>query len=298
MEEEVWKPILYNNKYEISNIGNIKNSKTGYFLNYRTNTKYNTVSFLDINSNVRKTFLIHRLVAEHFIPNPENKPTVNHIDRNTTNNKYNNLEWATLSEQQFHRYKTENSIDFGYGPAKKKILRIDLNNNVLDEYPSLTLAIKWLFDNNYTNFKQFNENTMASIRSKILEQIKGKRITVYGFKWKYEDININNNNEIWLEINPSIVNNTKGYYASSIGRIKSPKGKISSFTINKYNTVNVGNKTYYVHRLIAHTFIPNPENKPIVNHIDGNKLNNNINNLEWVTYSENTLHWLNHLKNK
>ena len=49
-------------------------------------------------------------------------------------------------------------------------------------------------------------------------------------------------------------------------------------------------KQKYIHRLIAETFIPNPENKPTVNHKDGNKLNNNISNLEWNTYSENNQH--------
>lgn len=53
-------------------------------------------------------------------------------------------------------------------------------------------------------------------------------------------------------------------------------------------TINGVIKTFMVHRLVAETFIKNPKNYPVVHHIDGNKLNNNINNLKWVTYQENT----------
>ena len=54
---------------------------------------------------------------------------------------------------------------------------------------------------------------------------------------------------------------------------------------------NGSKKMFYAHRLVAEAFIENPNNLPVVNHIDGNKINNHISNLEWVSYSENVSHW-------
>ena len=96
--------------------------------------------------------------------------------------------------------------------------------------------------------------------------------------------------EIWKKSNLLI-----GYLVSNNGKIISEKGKVLKPLDNGrgYLRINVKNKTYYIHRLVADAHIKNPLNKNCVNHIDGNKKNNNSMNLEWVTNSENVAHAIN-----
>ena len=66
-----------------------------------------------------------------------------------------------------------------------------------------------------------------------------------------------------------------------------------------YMIITIRKKSYKIHRLVAENFLPKIDGKPVVNHIDGDKLNNNVNNLEWCTQSENVQHaWNNGLNNR
>lgn len=115
---EIWKSVLnYEGIYEISNLGNIKSldrkipdgRKENSFRIKKGNTikasklKYSQVILC--KNKIRKAHLLHRIVATAFLENKENKPCVNHKDLNKQNNKVDNLEWCTYSENNIHAIK-------------------------------------------------------------------------------------------------------------------------------------------------------------------------------------------------
>jgi len=106
---EEYKPIVEFETYDVSNLGNVKNKKTSVML--KTRLKPNGYCIVDINKNNRRyTKHLHRLIAEAFIPNPENKPFIDHIDNNKLNNNINNLRWVTNQEnQQNQKLSTNNT---------------------------------------------------------------------------------------------------------------------------------------------------------------------------------------------
>ena len=101
----MWKKIERNDNYSINRQGQVRNDKTSH-IRKPTLNKRNGYLVVDLyKHNKHNKIPIHRLVAEAFIPNPENKPTVDHIDGNRQNNSIDNLRWATYGEQN-SRFET------------------------------------------------------------------------------------------------------------------------------------------------------------------------------------------------
>ena len=178
-EAEIWKDIQgYKDKYQVSNYGRIKSlsrkifNGTGSYISKEKILKghVNTNGYIQVELQ-SKPLLVHRLVAEAFIENPNNKPQINHIDGDKTNNIVNNLEWVTNGENQIHAYKnglSKRSKEAGKEP--KKVCQIDLKTGkVIKIYNSISEARKSL------NIKKDNISSVC----------KNKRKSCGGYGWKY-----------------------------------------------------------------------------------------------------------------
>lgn len=176
---EVWKDIKgYEKLYQISSLGRVKKLTSSDSIGRIKLTRIMSIQenrgYLKIRlskNNIRKNYLIHRLVAIAFISNLEDKIEVNHIDGNKLNNQVDNLEWVTSSENQLHAYKT--GLDKPTTKARndyrsKPVLQI-LNGNIINEFPSVGEAQR------RTGFCQ----------GAISSCCRGHQKIAYGFVWKY-----------------------------------------------------------------------------------------------------------------
>lgn len=162
MEIEIWKPIIgYENLYEISNLGRVKRlsvirpmvSKVGnptqrfYKEKILKPQKWsNEYLFIMLSKDKQtKQYSLHRLVAIHFIPNPDSKPEVNHKYGNKNDCRASSLEWSTPSENQKHSYdvlkrcvvKNGDKLRGSKMPSAKRVNQYDMNNNFIRKWDSM-----------------------------------------------------------------------------------------------------------------------------------------------------------------
>lgn len=225
------------------------------------------------NKGRGKTFPVHQLVAHKFIGSPEEGQTVDHIDRNTTNNHFLNLRWATKSEQALNR------IPYIQNGKRKPVQQLNIDRELIRIWNSLTEA----------------ENEMGYPKSSLSWVIRKKK-PYRGFLWEFVSNEIEG--EIWREFT---LPGSETHWASNLGRIRRPVPKGSSAheitagsTGGVYMSISIltegSPKNIYVHVLVALAhYGPKPEGY-VVNHKNGNKSDNRPDNLEYVTPSENSQH--------
>lgn len=125
--EEQWKPVIgYEEYYSVSSIGNVYSVRrnNNLALSYEKKGGYVSVE-LNVGGKAKRV-KVHRLVAIAFLPNPENKSTVNHKNSIRSDNRVENLEWATQSENILHAFKYGNKDNHGEKHSHNKLTERDV----------------------------------------------------------------------------------------------------------------------------------------------------------------------------
>ena len=269
---EEWKVIEKAKNYEISNYGQVRNKNTKRILTPTLNCGYFAVS-LRINNKTTTAFA-HRLVAKSFVLCADETYVVNHKDGIKTNNHVENLEWVSLSENGKHAYRLNL-----HKPNRIGVSQYTLSNVFIKEYDSILDA-------------EFETGISNGHISNVCREVRGKK-TAGGYIWKYTN---------YLPTTQpvpdgKIMTGYPNYIITKDGRVyNSQRNKylIPAKHENGYMALGLSNgkkrTSYLIHGLVALLFLENPNNYTEVNHKDGDKSNNTIENLEWISRSDNMKH--------
>jgi hypothetical protein len=189
---EEWRPVFgFESEYLISNFGRVWSNHSRKVLKNKCVHGYEYVSLC--SQGFRQERRIHRLVAEAFIPNPDEKPTVNHINEDKSDNRVQNLEWATTKEQNAHGTRTIRAMantDWAARTAKTDYSEIARKH---DYYGMNRNQMRPIFQLTKDGiFIARHDGVSAAARAVnghaggICSVLKGRRKTSGGFKWKYE----------------------------------------------------------------------------------------------------------------
>lgn len=190
---EIWKDIAsFEGVYQVSNVGRVKSlprrvkspiRNNPYIIRKERILKLGTneLGYKRVRLQIGdrdEQWIVHRIVAIAFIPNPENYPIINHIDSNPSNNHFLNLEWCTQSHNIKHAFRMgrKKAPDFffkpEYGrnnPASKQVRQLSLSGEFIKEWDCVS----------------YIQRDLGFCRPNICAVCKGKALTAYGYKWEY-----------------------------------------------------------------------------------------------------------------
>jgi hypothetical protein len=187
--QEIWKDIKnYEGYYQVSNLGRVKSLPKFH----KTNNQYCSIGYYSKERILKptkkeyarvilnkKAYSVHRLVAEAFIPNPNNYPIINHKDGNKQNNKVNNLEWCTQSHNQKEAYR----IGLKKPPMHNlhKTGKLSPSSIPVNQFNKDNVFIKY-----YDGISEASRQTNI-LTTCICACCKGRQKTAGGFIWRYAD---------------------------------------------------------------------------------------------------------------
>ena len=182
--QEIWKRIDGFPNYSVSNLGKVMNNNTGKLIKPYNMNGYVQVTLRHCGNSVKRT--VHRLVALSFILNPENKPQVNHIDGNRSNNRVDNLEWCTAHENNLHGYRV---LDSKQRRLNQSIRQRGKKHSAIwkerigkaNSKKIVCIETGKVFD----SMKDAIASVGRTSKSHICLVCQGKRKTAYGYHWKY-----------------------------------------------------------------------------------------------------------------
>lgn len=267
--EEVWKPVKgYEGEFLVSNLGRVMNNHGLVLKQIRSSTDNLVVTLKGKKVRVAKA------VAQAFVPNPNCLEYQGYKDGNKDNCRADNIEWIVP--------------DFSNDGQARSVCLVK-DGEVLEMY-SIGAAAKWL------NVGRPAINNSANNKERNI-RVKG-----YYIAWSDDSERIsqllegfttikNMEGEEWRDL-PELQGE---YQVSNLGRVKRVKGaeRLVKLTTQRngyvYVTLWLDNTTkcFKTSRLVAKAFIPNPDNLPEVDHLNADKQNNTVSNLEWVTGEEN-----------
>lgn len=170
-----WKDVIgWENIYEVSDSGMIRRVDTGIVLSLKPHKNGYVYANLSFNG-IKQHFRVHRLVAISFIPNPDKKEYVNHVNGIKHDNRVENLEWTTPSENDLHAYKNGLRVSPKVWSGK------------YGKHHNRSLKVRMISDNEVKIFDSIQEaERLTNVgHQNIIKVCKNQRKTAGGFKWEY-----------------------------------------------------------------------------------------------------------------